>query len=197
MTDTLQSDQPSASEQAADQAKQVGDTAKDQASQLAAEAADHAKGVMAEARSSARSQLEDRGQNAAELAKSLADELRSMADNSDGDRLSGFARQGADQLEQSANRFEEGGLDAVTSEVSAFARRRPWAFLAGTFVAGFAAGRVLRNADTDELKQAVQEQPSQDSNPTSQVGPGVGQPTTVTSPPPSAPTRPAGPVGMR
>ena len=74
---------------------------------------------------------------------------------SDGGIAVDLGRQLADTAERAASKLDDGGVDAVMSDLKRFARRRPAVFLAGALGAGFVAGRLLKAADTHSLMQAV------------------------------------------
>ncbi len=139
---------------ASDQAGAVTATAKEKAADLTSEVREHAQELLAESRSTLRAQAETQGGEVSRVAKDLAGELKSMGSAGE-TRLGGLMEQGADQIERLARRFDEGGLDAVSKDARRFARQRPAVFIASTFAVGFAAGRLLKHADRDEMKDAV------------------------------------------
>lgn len=137
------------------EAESVKAVAQDKAADVGSEAKSHAKGLVGEARQATKQRAESQGEQFSSMAKNLADEMKTMANSADG-RLSGLVGENAERIERFARKFDDGGIDALASDAKRFARKRPVVFLATTFVAGFAAGRMLRHADTDELKEAVQ-----------------------------------------
>jgi hypothetical protein len=66
-------------------------------------------------------------------------------------------RIGADEIASFATRLEGEGIEGVMRDVGNFARRRPTAFLTVTFGAGLLAGRLVKNMDTEKLKEAGRE----------------------------------------
>ena len=75
-----------------------------------------------------------------------------MADaGDDGGVMPSLVREGASAVERIGTRLDQGGLDAVMSDVRRWARRSPGSFLLGAAALGFVAGRVARNlAGSDE-----------------------------------------------
>ncbi len=147
-------DPPSTSDAAADKAGDVAKTVEDKASEVASEAKDHAQQLLLESRQNMRAEAEAQGAKLSSIAKELAKDLSSMASASQG-QIGGLVEQGADQISNLANRFDTDGLEGFTTDVRRVARRRPLVFVASTFAAGFAAGRMLRNIDNEELKSAI------------------------------------------
>jgi hypothetical protein len=67
-----------------------------------------------------------------------------------------LVRQLGDWAQRTGSELASGDLDRILSDLRRFARRRPGVFLCASVAAGFAAGRVLRNADLG----SVMSQPS-------------------------------------
>src|SRR3954451_3744943 len=132
-------------ESAKDEGKAVVGTAKEETARLA---------------SSARSELRKHGD---EQTQRMADRVRDVADQLDrvkrGEAPTGTTATVLDEVgsraQQLASRLDDGGIDAVTSDVKQFARQRPGMFLLGAFGLGIVAGRTLRNADTHALADAA------------------------------------------
>jgi hypothetical protein len=133
------------SETAKEEGRAVVDTAKHETGRLASEA---------------RAELHKQGD---EQTRRLADQMRDLGQQLDGVQR-GEAPSGtvatvlsdaADRANRLSARLDQGGIDAVTSDVKAFARRRPGLFLLGAFGLGIVAGRTLRNADTHGVVEAA------------------------------------------
>lgn len=146
---------------ARDQAGQVGQTAKEAGGQVAGTAKEQAGHVAGEAKTQARNLLnETQGQvreqagtqkdRASSGLRSLADELRSMADTSTQSGQSGMAgdlaRQGSEKAQELARWLDAREPGALLDEVRDLARRKPGTFLIGAAVAGVVAGRLTRGA---------------------------------------------------
>lgn len=142
---------------AMEQASNVKDEALGAAQQVKGEAVDHARQLLGEARSHMGSQADDTTKQLAERLRAAADELQQLARNSeqpDGP-VTQLVRQLGGQASSFAGRLDEGGYRSLTGDVGGYARRKPGTFLIAAAAAGFALGRVLRNADRQSLTQAV------------------------------------------
>ena len=167
--------------------KAVADTAKDEGRAVV----DTAKQETARFVSDARAELHKQGD---EQTRRLAERMRDIGGQLEGAQrgeapsgaVATVLSEAADRANRLAARLDQDGIDAVTSDVKAFARRRPGVFLLGAFGLGIVAGRTLRNADTHALMEAAKPSdpsPSQPSGPSLSTG---GY---------QAPTVPAEPVG--
>jgi hypothetical protein len=167
--------------------KAVADTAKDEGRAVM----DTAKHETARLASDARAELRKQGD---EQTRRLAERVRDI-----GGQLEGVQRgeapsgtvatvlsEAADRANRLAARLDQDGIDAVTSDVKAFARRRPGVFLLGAFGLGIVAGRTLRNADTHALVEAAKPSGPDPSQP---FGPALATGEY------RAPTEPTQPVG--
>ena len=143
-------------EHAKGQASEVTADAKQQAGAVVGEARQRAKSVLDDAAGQARTQADDQARRMVPPLRGAGQQLHAMANGeSTNGALVDLARSAGDWVEDLAGRLDEGGLRGTMDEVTRFARRRPGTFLLGAGVAGFVAGRVFRNADTQELKEAV------------------------------------------
>lgn len=139
-----------------DQARQVGSeaaqaggavaqTAKEQGTEVGREAARQARNLYGEARSQLASQTGEQQRRAAGGLRSLADEMRSMAENGgQAGPVSELARQAADRVHGVAGWLEEREPGDLITEVRDYARRNPGTFLVGAAVLGVLAGRLTR-----------------------------------------------------
>lgn len=141
---------------ASDQAQQVAGAAKDQAKAVLDEAKQRSREVAGDARREMESQGDAQAKRASDALRDMSRQLHGMVTNTS---ESGFAvdlaREAGQRAESVASRLDEGGVGGVIEDVQRFARRRPGLFLLGAGIAGFAAGRVLRNADLGQIKQAA------------------------------------------
>ncbi|MGC4851077.1 hypothetical protein ACLQ3F_27930 [Micromonospora sp. DT15] len=139
-----------------DQARQVGSeaaqaggavaqTAKEQGTEVGREAARQARNLYGEARSQLASQTGEQQRRAAGGLRSLADEMRSMAEQGgQAGPVSELARQAADRVHGVAGWLEEREPGDLITEVRDYARRNPGTFLVGAAVLGVLAGRLTR-----------------------------------------------------
>ncbi|MFI6239419.1 hypothetical protein ACIBEF_06030 [Micromonospora sp. NPDC050795] len=139
-----------------DQARQVGSeaaqaggtvaqTAKEQGTEVGREAARQARNLYGEARSQLASQTGEQQRRAAGGLRSLADEMRSMAEQGgQAGPVSELARQAADRVHGVAGWLEERQPGDLITEVRDYARRNPGTFLVGAAVLGVLAGRLTR-----------------------------------------------------
>jgi len=142
---------------AREQARQVGSearqaggavagTAKEQGRQVAGETKRQARNLCGEARSQLASQTGEQQRRAAGGLRSLADEMRSMADQGgQAGPVSEITRQAADRVHGVAGWLEQREPGDIITEVRDYARRNPGTFLVGAAVLGVLAGRLTKN----------------------------------------------------
>ena len=164
MANTLQQSQgnhPGSVSEAAstivEKAGEVGSMASDAARNVAQDARDHARQMALESRESLRSEASNQAARLALTLRDIGGQLRSMAAAQPGGGVAvDIGRQLADTATRAADKLESGGVDATLADLKRFARRRPGLFLMGAMGAGFAAGRLLKAADTHSLMEAAQ-----------------------------------------
>lgn len=152
------------------QAGAVAGTAKEQVAEVASTAADQARAVAGDAKAQARQLVEDSrrhlrdqaGEQTARAASSLRDLGSQLARMASGQAapegpVRDLATQAAQGIEQFADSLQAKRPEELLAEVRRFARARPGAFLLAALGAGFVAGRVLRAADTDAVKETLKE----------------------------------------
>ncbi|MFG1918801.1 hypothetical protein [Micromonospora sp. NPDC048898] len=139
-----------------DQARQVGaeaaqaggavaQTAKEQGTEVGREAARQARNLYGEARTQLASQTGEQQRRAAGGLRSLADEMRSMAEQGgQAGPVTELARQAADRVHGVAGWLEQREPGDLLTEVRDYARRNPGTFLVGAAVLGVLAGRLTR-----------------------------------------------------
>lgn len=148
---------PSTKDTAKSEAANVGQTAKEAGGQVASSAADQAKNVASETKRQAKDligqahgQVKEQAGTQKDKAttglRSLADELRSVADGNGPQNgvTSDLARQAADKAHEIAAWIEARDAGTLLDEVRSLARRKPGTFLLGAALAGVVAGRLTR-----------------------------------------------------
>ncbi|NES12431.1 MULTISPECIES: hypothetical protein [Micromonospora] len=140
-----------------DQARQVGSetanaggavaqTAKEQGKEVVGEAKRQARNLYGEARDQLTSQTGQQQQRAAGGIRSLAEEMRSMAQHGGGSGpVTELAHQAADRMHGVAGWLEQREPGDLLNEVKNYARRNPGTFLVGAALLGVVAGRLTRN----------------------------------------------------
>jgi hypothetical protein len=149
----------SSTQTAKDEAANVGQTAKEATGQVATTATEQAKNVAGETKRQAKDLIGQAGSQVTEQAgaqkekavgglRSLADELRSMAEGNGapGGMVGDLARQASDKAQEFAGWLDQHDPGSLVEEIRQFARRRPGSFLIGATLAGVAAGRLTRGA---------------------------------------------------
>ncbi|MEU7678154.1 hypothetical protein AB0C42_25460 [Micromonospora taraxaci] len=124
----------------------VAQTAKEQGTEVGREAARQARNLYGEARTQLASQTGEQQRKAAGGLRSLADEMRSMAEQGgQAGPVTELARQAADRVHGVAGWLEEREPGDLITEVRDYARRNPGTFLVGAAVLGVLAGRLTRS----------------------------------------------------
>ncbi|MGC5021963.1 hypothetical protein [Micromonospora sp. DT47] len=141
---------------ARDQARQVGSeaanaggavaqTAKEQGHEVVGEAKRQARNLYGEARNQLAGQTGEQQRRAAGGLRSLAEEMRSMAQNSgQPGPVTELAHQAADRVHGVAGWLEEREPGDLIHEVKDYARRNPGTFLVGAALLGVVAGRLTK-----------------------------------------------------
>lgn len=124
----------------------VADTAREQGRLVGREAAHQARDLYGEARTQLVGHAGEQQRRAAGGLRSLADEMRSMADNGgQAGPVSELARQASDRVHGLAGWLDRREPGDLLTEVRDYARRNPGTFLAGAALLGVVAGRLTRN----------------------------------------------------
>jgi ElaB/YqjD/DUF883 family membrane-anchored ribosome-binding protein len=126
--------------------------AKDKAQEVAGQAQEKAQEAAGQARDRIRSQVDDRSTQAGEQVSTHAQDLRSVGDSlreQGKDQPAKLADQAADRLERAGSWLTESDADRIIGDVEDFARKNPWAVMAGGLALGFAASRVLKASSSD------------------------------------------------
>jgi hypothetical protein len=131
--------------QAADKAQEVAGQAKEKAQ----EAAGQAKGRV-------REQVDQRSTEAGQQVSTTAGDLRSVGEElrkQGKDTPAKLAEQAADRTERLGSYLTESDADRILSDVEDFARKQPWAVVAGGLALGFAASRFLKASSSQRYQQ--------------------------------------------
>lgn len=132
--------------EAAEAGGNVAQTAKEQGREVAGEASRQARNLYGEARTQLAGQAGDQQRRAAGGLRSLADEMRSMAEQGgQSGPASELARQAADRVHGVAGWLEGREPSDLFAEMRNYARRNPGTFLVGAALLGVLAGRLTRN----------------------------------------------------
>src|SRR3954470_22814718 len=127
---------------------EIGDQV-DQAKEKAQEAAGQAKGRV-------REQVDQRSTEAGQQVSSTAGDLRSVGEQLREQRKetpAKLAEQAAERTERLGSYLTESDADRILGDVEDFARKQPWAVVAGGLVLGFAASRFLKASSSQRYQQ--------------------------------------------
>ncbi|MCW2998275.1 MAG: hypothetical protein JWN65_1824 [Solirubrobacterales bacterium] len=119
-------------------------------------AREQAQNATQQARDRAREQVDQRTTEAGQRLKGTAGDARSMAEHLRSEGKDGPARmveQAADRAESLGGYLHDADADRLLRDVEDYARRNPWAVIAGGLLAGFAASRVVSASSAS--RQAV------------------------------------------
>jgi len=154
---------------AKDGAKDVASSSKEHAGQVVDTASKQAQTLIHDARSQLREQAGSQASKLADTLSSLSSELHSMAGaaHESDDAAATAVREVARRAGTMADQLHRDGLDGVIEKTKQFGRQRPGVFLVGALAAGFAAGRILRSADTGAIIDAAKPDQQSDGNATS------------------------------
>ncbi|MBT2515371.1 hypothetical protein [Arthrobacter sp. ISL-30] len=132
--------------QAKESARGVAETAKSEAANVAEEAKSSARNLLDQAKTDLTDQAGTQQQKVAQGLKSVADQLRTMANASDQPGVaSDLVKQAAERSTSIASWLEGRDPGSLLDEVKSFARQRPGTFLLIAAGAGVLAGRLSRS----------------------------------------------------
>ncbi len=170
---------------AAGKASEVAGSAVENIKAVAGEASTQSKVVVAQAKDQVHSlaqqtkgelmtQADVKSQQAVSGLKTLSAQIAALRDGrpNDAGQLTQFVGEAEEKVSALAERIERGGPQGVLDDLTAFARRRPAAFVLGAIGAGFVAGRVIRSGAAAASDQHEPE-------PASIASPSVTTPTPV------------------
>jgi ElaB/YqjD/DUF883 family membrane-anchored ribosome-binding protein len=131
---------------AAGSAKQVASEAGTQAKAVAQQAKQQVTTLLDQTKTEVRQTAEQKGQQAAQGLRTVADQLRSLASGQpdQAGQLQQYVQDAQERVSSFATRLENEGPQAVLQDVTRFARQRPAVFLMAAAGAGFAIGRLVR-----------------------------------------------------
>jgi len=135
-----------------EQAKEKAGEVKDQMQEKAQEA----KG---QARDRLRDQVDERSTQYGQQIRGQAGDLRSVGEQLRTQGKDGPARmadQAAERVERAGTWLAESDADTILGDVEDFARRNPWAVVAGGLALGFAASRFLKASSSDRYQTRAQ-----------------------------------------
>jgi hypothetical protein len=130
-----------AKETAKDEARNVAGTAREEAGAVVGEARGQVRRIVSQAKDQATDRVNHQHNRLVDRLRGLADEFDEMGGDGDSPGkalVSDLGQRGRRVADYLADRGPEG----IVSEVTDFARRRPFAFLAGAVAAGFLVGRL-------------------------------------------------------
>jgi ElaB/YqjD/DUF883 family membrane-anchored ribosome-binding protein len=129
--------------------------AKDKAQEVADQAQEKAQQAAGQARDQVRSQIDERSTQAGQQVSTHAEDLRSVGDQlrqQGKEQPAKLAEQAAQRLEKAGSWLQESDADRILGDVEDFARRNPWAVMAGGLALGFAASRVMKASSTERYR---------------------------------------------
>jgi ElaB/YqjD/DUF883 family membrane-anchored ribosome-binding protein len=157
----------SAAEQAQQKVQDVGRQAQQQAQNMAGQARDRIRG-----------QVDQRSTQAGEQIAGQAGDIRTVAQQlreQGKDKPAQLAEQAAQQGDRVASYLKESDAHRMIGDAESFARRRPWAVVAGGVALGFAASRMVKASSSERYRQS-QGRPTPPMLPPPEAGTVTGQP---------------------
>ena len=149
----------------ADRAQQVQEAAQEQVQ----EKTEQARGKLRDEVDTRSTEIGQQVSGTSEAIREAASQLRQKGQ----DGPARATEQAAEKMEQAGRWLEQSDADRILGDVEDFARRQPWAVLAGGLVVGFAASRFL--------KSSSQQRYSRGSDPLSGAGSRGLTPSTQTA----------------
>jgi hypothetical protein len=137
-------------------AQEAAGQAKDKAQEVAGQAKDKAQEAAGEAKGRVREQVDQRSNQAGEQVATTASDLRSVGEElrkQGKDTPAKLAEQAADRTERLGSYLTESDADRILHDVEDFARKQPWAVVAGGIALGFAASRFLKASSNQRYQQ--------------------------------------------
>lgn len=136
---------PSDDSGSSSKASAVKDASKEQAGAVAGEAKTQAKQLGGRVAEQLQGQAGTQRDRAATSLRSVGDELKQLTDSSDASGpATTLIAQAGDRAHSFAGYLEDRDPKDLLTDLNAFARKRPAAFLVGALIAGVAAGRLTR-----------------------------------------------------
>jgi hypothetical protein len=165
--------------------------AAEKAQEVAGQAKEKAGEAKEQASSKLREQVDQRSSQAGEQVATTASDLKSVGEElrkQGKDTPAKLADQAAERTEKLGSYLSESDADKILGDVEDFARKQPWAVVAGGLVLGFAASRFLKASSSQRYsaRGSTGELGSGSSNGSGSVANGY---SAGTVPPPAAETR--------
>ena len=176
-SDTAKEQAAHVAETAADAGGKVIGSAKEETGKVASEAKSQAKDLFDQTRTELVDQAGTQQKRVASGLQSLSDELRSMADNSQGGVAGDLVAQAASRAGSVGDWLEQRDPGSLADEVRRFAREKPGTFIAIAAGAGLLVGRLTRSVASGAKDQATDATPA--TTPTGTAAPAA---PTVTTP---------------
>jgi hypothetical protein len=129
--------------------------AKEKAQEVAGQAKEKAQEAAGEAKGRVREQVDQRSTQAGEQVSTTASDLRSVGDelrNQGKETPAKLAEQAAERTERLGSYLTDSDADRILSDVEDFARKQPWAVVAGGLALGFAASRFLKASSSERYR---------------------------------------------
>jgi hypothetical protein len=138
------------------QGQGTADQAKEKAGEVAGQAQEKAQEAAGQAKGRAREEIDRRSTEAGQQVRTTADDIRSVGEQLRSQGKDGPARmadQAADRAQRLGGYLEESDAERILNDVEDFARRQPWAVVAGGLVLGFAAARFMKASSSERYQQ--------------------------------------------
>jgi uncharacterized protein YjbJ (UPF0337 family) len=132
--------------------------AKEQVQDKAREVAGKAQEGAGQAREKVREQVDERSTQAGERVRSAAGDARSVAEElrrQGKEAPARYTEQAAERAERLGDYLHDADGDRLLRDMEEFARRNPWAVVAGGVVLGFTASRLLKASSADRYRQGA------------------------------------------
>jgi hypothetical protein len=130
--------------------------ATDKAQEVAGQAKEKAQEAAGQAKSRVQDQLDQRSTEAGKQVSSTASDLRTVGESlreQGKDGPAKLADQAAERSERLGSYLTEADGERLLHDVEDFARKQPWAVVAGGLALGFAASRVLKASSSQRYQQ--------------------------------------------
>ena len=132
------------------------DQAKEKAQDVAGQAKDKAQEVAEQGRSMMRDEVDRRSGQAGDQLQSTVEDLRTVGKelrNQGKDTPAKIADQVADRGERIAGYLRSADADQILSDAESFARKNPWAVIAGGLAIGFLGARFMKASSQQRFQQ--------------------------------------------
>src|SRR3712207_2867362 len=154
--------------QAQQKAQEVAGQAQDKVQEAAGQAKEQATQAAGQAKEQLRTQVDQRSTQAGEQVTTTASDIRTVSETlreQGKDKPAQLAEQAADRIEKVGSYLTDSDSDRILSDVEDFARKQPWAVIAGGIALGFAASRFLKASQSDRYHSRPQQLPNTTQRP--------------------------------